>query len=150
MPPPTPRWITLALLLLVPALFALAACGDDDGGGGTTFEPGNLTDPERVPTATPWTDAPDIVILDPDNINPLPPDNPNPTEPTATTEPTGGEPGVCGDTYTVVAGDTTFDIAAKCGVSADDLIALNPDIDPASLSIGQVLNMPSPDDDETE
>ncbi len=149
MSPPAPRWITLALLLLVPALLALAACGDDDDGG-STFEPGNLTDPESVPTATPWTDAPDVVILDPDNINPLPPDNPNPVEPTETPEPNGGEPGVCGDTYTVVAGDTTFGIADKCGVSADDIIALNPDIDPASLSIDQVLIMPSPDDGETE
>ncbi len=149
MPPPPPRWITLALLLLVPALLALAACGDDDDGG-STFEPGNLTDPDSVPTATPWTEVPDVVILDPDNINPLPPDNPNQTEPSETDAPDGGEPGVCGDTYTVVAGDTTFDIAAKCGVDADDLIALNPDIDPASLSIGQVLIMPPPDDGETE
>ena len=149
MSPPSPRWITLALLLLVPALLALAACGDDDDGG-STFEPGNLTDPESVPTATPWTDAPDVVILDPDNINPLPPDNPNAIEPTEAPGPGGGEPGICGDTYTVVAGDTTFGIADKCGVSADDIIALNPDIDAASLSIDQVLIMPSPDDGETE
>ena len=149
MPPHPPRWITLPLLLLVPALLALAACGGDDDGG-STFEPGNLTDPDRVPTATPWTNAPDVVILDPDNINPLPPDNPNPSEPTETPAANGGEPGVCGDTYTVVAGDTTFGIADKCGVSPDDIIALNPDIDPANLSIGQVLILPSPDDGETE
>ncbi len=148
MPPPSSRWITLALFLFVPALLALAACGGDDDDG--TFEPGNLTDPDSVPTASPWTEIPDVVILDPDNINPLPPDNPNPVEPTETPEPNGGEPGVCGDTYTVVAGDTTFGIADKCGVSADDIIALNPDIDPASLSIDQVLIMPSPDDGETE
>ncbi len=149
MPSLPSRWITLALLFLVPALLALAACGGDDDGG-STFEPGNLTAPDRVPTATPWTDAPEVVILDPDNINPLPPDIPNQTEPTDAPEPDDGDPGVCGDTYTVVAGDTTFGIADKCGVSADDIIALNPDIDPANLSIDQVLNMPSPDDSETE
>ncbi len=149
MPPLPPRWITLALLLLVPALLALAACGDDDDGG-STFEPGNLTDPERVPTATPWTDAPDVVILDPDNINPLPPDNPNQSEPTAAPEPSGGDPGVCGDTYTVEAGDMLVGIGEKCGVDWELIAELNPDVDPASLSIGQVLNMPSPDDDETE
>lgn len=142
MPPPAPRWITLALLLLVPALLPLAGCGGDDDGG-STFEPGNLTQPEGVPTATPWTDPPEVFILDPENINPLPPDSPNESGPTATPAANGGEPGVCGDTYTVVGGDTTFGIADKCGVSADDIIALNPDIDAANLSIGQVLNMPS-------
>lgn len=148
-PPPAPRWITLAFLIVVPVLLGLAACGGDDDGG-NSFQPGNLSDPEDVPTATPWVDPPDVVILDPDNINPLPADDPNQTEPTATPEPNGGEPGVCGDTYTVVGGDTTFGIADKCGVSADDIIALNPDIDPANLSIGQVLNLPSPDSGEGE
>ncbi len=149
MPPLPPRWITLTLFLLVPALLALAACGGDDDGG-SPFEPGNLTDSEQVPTATPWTNAPDVVILDPDNINPLPPDNPNQTEPTETTEPNGGEPGDCGDTYTVEAGDMLVGIGEKCGVDWELIAELNPDVDPASLSIGQVLNMPSPDDAETE
>ncbi len=151
-PPPTPRWITLALLLIVPALLALAACGGDDGNsGGATFQPGNLTNPDGVPTATPWTDAPDVLILDPDNIKPLPPDNPNPTEtPEATPEPTGGDPGICGETYTVIAGDFLTAIGEKCGVNWELIAELNPDIDPSSLSIGQVLNMPSPDDGNTE
>ena len=142
----TPRWIALAPLLLVPALLALAACGGDDDGGGT-FEPGNLTNPERVPTATPWANPPELVILDPDDINPLPPDNPNQTEPTASPEPNGGDPGVCGETYTVVAGDTLGAIGANCGVDWELIAELNPDADPASLSIGQVLIMPPPDDE---
>lgn len=143
-PPPPLRWITLALLLLVPVLLALAACGGDDDGGGT-FEPGNLTDPENVPTATPWTEPPEVVILDPDNINPLPPDSPNQPGPAETPEPNGGEPGVCGDTYTVEAGDFLTTIGEKCGVAWELIAELNPDVDPASLSIGQVLTMPSPD-----
>ena len=149
MPPPPPRWITLALLLFVPALLALAACGGDDDGG-STFELGNLTDPDSVPTATPWTTAPDLVILDPDNISPLPPDNPNQTEPSETDAPDGGEPGVCGDTYTVEAGDVLVSIGDKCGVDWELIAELNPDVDPASLSIGQVLILPPPDDGETE
>jgi hypothetical protein len=136
-------------LLLVPALLALSGCGGDDDGG-STFEPGNLTNPGDVPTATPWIDPPEVVILNPDNINPLPPDSPDQNGPSETPAADGGEPGVCGDTYTVVAGDTTFGIADKCGVSADDIIALNPDIDAANLSIGQVLNLPSPGDDENQ
>lgn len=149
MPPPLSRWITLALLLLVPALLALAACGGDDDGGGA-FEPGKLTDPNSVPTVTPWTDVPDIVILDPDNINPLPPDNPPQAEPSETPEPTSGEPGACGDTYTIEAGDTLVTIGIKCGVDWELIAESNPDADPAGLSIGQVLIMPSPDDGETE
>ena len=136
-------------MLSVPVLLALAACGGDDDGG-STFEPGNLSDPDDVPTATPWTNAPDIVILDPDNISPLPPDNPNPVEPTETPEPNGGEPGVCGDTYTVEAGDFLTSIGEKCGVDWELIAQLNPDVDPASLSIGQVLILPPPDDGETE
>jgi len=151
MPPLPPRWATLALLILVPAMLALAACGGDDDGGGGTFEPGNLTAPDRVPTATPWVNAPDVVILDPDNINPLPPDDPNQTEPTPAPDPTGGgEPGVCGDTYTVESGDFLSTIGEKCGVDWQLIAELNPDVDPANLSIGQVLNMPSPNDGESE
>ena len=149
MPPPPHRCPTLAILLFVPILLALAACGGDDDGG-STFEPGNLSDPDDVPTATPWTNAPDIVILDPDNISPLPPDNPNPVEPTETPEPNGGEPGVCGDTYTVEAGDFLTSIGEKCGVDWELIAQLNPDVDPASLSIGQVLILPPPDDGQTE
>ncbi len=149
MPPPLSRWITLALLLLVPALLALGACGGDDDGDGA-FEPGNLTNPDSVPTATPWTEIPDVVILDPDNINPLSPDNPNQTEPTPTPEPIAGEPGVCGETYTIVAGDTLQAIGEKCGVEWELIAELNPEVDPANLVIGDVLIMPPPVDVETE
>jgi hypothetical protein len=128
-------WLVITVSLLV-----AAACGggDDDDNGQT----GQLTDPQNVPTATTWQQPPDVVLLDPNNLPTLPPQQPN--GPTPTPVPTAGEPGVCGDTYTVVAGDTTFGIAEKCGVSADDIIAANPDIDPRSLSVGQVLILPEP------
>jgi LysM repeat protein len=148
MPSLSSRWITLALFLFVPALLALAACGGDDDDG--TFEPGNLTDPDSVPTASPWTEIPDVVILDPDNINPLSPDNPNPADPTPTPEPTSDEPGDCGDTYTVEAGDTFQVIGEKCGVEWQLIAEANPDVESTSLSIGQVLIMPPPDDGGTE
>jgi LysM repeat protein len=45
-------------------------------------------------------------------------------------------------TYTVREGDTLGSIAAKFGVTVDDLIKANPGVDPAALPIGQVLVIP--------
>jgi LysM repeat protein len=54
-------------------------------------------------------------------------------------------------TYTVQSGDTISSIALKFGVSLDDLQAANPEIFPNSMSIGQVLNIPSnPDNPSSE
>jgi LysM repeat protein len=58
----------------------------------------------------------------------------------------GGEtplPGPTPFTYTVQRGDTISSIALKFGVSIDDLQAANPEISPNSMSIGQMLNIPS-------
>ncbi len=46
-------------------------------------------------------------------------------------------------TYTVKSGDTISSIALKFGVSMDDLQAANPEIPPNSMSIGQVIKIPS-------
>ena len=46
-------------------------------------------------------------------------------------------------TYTVKSGDTISSIALKFGVSMDDLQAANPEISPNSMSIGQVIKIPS-------
>ncbi len=45
-------------------------------------------------------------------------------------------------TYTVREGDTFGSIAAKFGVTVDDLIKANPGVDPNALPIGQVLVIP--------
>ncbi len=132
----TPRFLILALFA---PLLILAACGGGDDDSGSL--PGQLTDPETVPTATPWDESPDVVILDPENIQSLPPTQPEGGDGGSPT-PAAGEPGACGEIYIVVAGDTTFGIADKCGVSADDIEAANPDIDIRSLSIGQEINLP--------
>jgi hypothetical protein len=144
-----PRKLTLLSLLVVLPLLALAACGDDDDDGGT-FQPGQLTDPEEAPTSTPWAgdEAPEIVVLDPNNIQPLPPDNPGNPEPSATAAPEPGEPGVCGETYTVEAGDFLVTIGEKCGVDWEEIAALNPEVDPAALTPGDVLIMPPADSAE--
>jgi LysM repeat protein len=46
-------------------------------------------------------------------------------------------------TYTVQPGDTLTSLALKFGVSTDDLQAANPEISPNSMSIGQVIKIPS-------
>ncbi|HSK89412.1 MAG TPA: LysM peptidoglycan-binding domain-containing protein [Anaerolineales bacterium] len=46
-------------------------------------------------------------------------------------------------TYTVRQGDTISSVALKFGVSMDDLQAANPEISPNTMSIGQVINIPS-------
>jgi LysM repeat protein len=49
-------------------------------------------------------------------------------------------------TYTIKSGDTISSIALKFGVSMDDLQAANPEISPNSMSIGQVIKIPSDPD----
>jgi LysM repeat protein len=46
-------------------------------------------------------------------------------------------------TYTVVAGDSLNGISQKFGVSLSDLLAANPDVTGATLSIGTVLTIPT-------
>ena len=46
-------------------------------------------------------------------------------------------------TYTVKSGDTISSIALQFGVSMDDLQAANPEISPNTMSIGQVIKIPS-------
>jgi hypothetical protein len=128
-------------LLVTGTIVILAACGGDDDSRGL---PGQLSDPNNVPTATPWQSAPDVFILDPENIQPLPPSEPDTGGNNGGATPEPGEPGVCGETYTVVAGDTTFGIADKCRVTVEGIQDLNPEVDIRALSIGDVLTMPTP------
>jgi LysM repeat protein len=43
--------------------------------------------------------------------------------------------------YTVKAGDTPSSIAEKAGVPLDDILRLNPDLDPQTLSPGQRIKL---------
>lgn len=137
----TPLYRPLALIITISAAVLLAACG---GGGGndSSGRTGDLTNPRDVPTATPWAQSPDAVILDPNNIQPLPPIGNQ-----GAGGPTGGEAtpapaGECGATYTVVTGDTPSGIAEKCGISTDELLNANPGLDPAAMHVGDVVNIP--------
>ncbi len=135
----TPRPLIFALSS---ALFLVAACGGGDDDDGSV--PGQLTDPDTVPTATPWPTqgGPETIILDPENIQPLPPSQPDGGADGGSPTPAAGEPGECGTVYVVAAGDTTFGIAEKCGVTVEAIEELNPDIDIRALTIGEEINLP--------
>lgn len=134
MPPKAVMSLRLAIsVLALGAGLALlaAACG---GGGGQTLAPsGQLTDPRTVPTATPWSQPPEVIPLEAGEETPA-----------AGQESGEGTPmaGECGETYIVQAGDYPGLIAEKCGVSLEDLLEANPGIEPTNLHIGDELNIP--------
>ncbi len=56
--------------------------------------------------------------------------------------PGGGDNNNGGGSYTIQSGDTFFAIAKKLGLSVDAIKAANPGVDPSSLKVGQVINLP--------
>ena len=130
----TVRTILLPLLALTSGLLLLAACNESDGG---EQPPPLLTDPQSVPTATPWPEPPEPIILEPGALTPI--SESTDSEEGASTPTATGE---CGDVYIVEAGDVPFSIAEKCGVDVDELRELNGIDDPTSLFIGQELKIP--------
>lgn len=137
----TPLYRPLALVITISAAALLTACG---GGGGddSSGRAGNLTDPRDVPTATPWSQSPDVVILDPNNIQPLPPLGNQDADAPDGAEATPAVAGECGSTYIVVSGDTPSGIAEKCGITTDELLNANPGLDPTGLHVGDEINIP--------
>ena len=135
----TPRFVLPVAALSLAVLALLSACGGD-GGGGTAAPRGQLTDPRSVPTATPWTEPPDVTFL-PDALTAVPGAEEGSEEEGGET---GGEatPVDCGDSYTVQSGDFPGRIAEKCGVAVQDLLDANPGIDPNALHVGDKLNIP--------
>jgi hypothetical protein len=99
-----------------------------------------LTNPNNVPTASPWDQPPAVVELDPDAIQPLPPQAGAPTPSPSTA---AGAPGVCGPKYTVESGDTFSSIAAKCGATTQGMRDANPGVDPLTIHPGQEINVPA-------
>ena len=132
------RTVLLFPIGLLPAsLLFLAACG---GGDDENTAPGSLTNPNNVPTASPWDQPPAVVELDPDAIQPLPPQA---GAPTPTPSAAAGAPGVCGPKYTVESGDTFSSIAAKCGTTTQGMRDANPGVDPLTIRPGQTVNVPA-------
>jgi LysM repeat protein len=64
--------------------------------------------------------------------------------PAATTPPPETAPATtaAGSTYTIEAGDTLQTIADQYGTTVEELLVLNPDVDPTALQIGQTIRVP--------
>jgi LysM repeat protein len=132
------RFLVSIALLAAASLTLMVACGgggDEDDGA-----VGQITNPNDVPTASPWDQPPTVLELDPNALAPLPAE----VAPTATPEPAAGEPGVCGPKYTVASGDTFSSIATKCGTTTQAMKDANPGVDPVTIRPGQVVNVPAP------
>lgn len=67
---------------------------------------------------------------------------PSPT-PTRTPPPTLTPTPLPPLTYQVLAGDTLSDIAARFDTTVDDVLALNPGVEPEALQVGYVLRIPA-------
>jgi nucleoid-associated protein YgaU len=133
------------ILLSVSVLLAsaiIAACGG--GGDEEEVRPGELTNPRDVPTVTPWPSPPEIVVIDPNAIQPLPSTGPPiGSDGEASPSPSAAVGnGQCPAQYTVVSGDSPSVIAERCGVTTEQILEANPGLDPRAMFPGQVINIP--------
>jgi LysM repeat protein len=115
------------------ALIILAACG---GGGGSQAGPGQrITDPTRVPTATPLSGDAPLYRIQGDVVQ----------APSGTTTVVAGRtPASTGSTHTVVSGDTCGAIATRYGITTAELRAANRAINEGCTNLvpGQELRIP--------
>jgi hypothetical protein len=137
----TPRSICLSFLFLLLSI-GLAACGG--GGDEEDVRPGDLTNPRDVPTVTPWPSPPEVVVIDPNAIQPLPSTGPpiGTGEGEPSPSPSAAAGGQCPAEYTVVSGDSPSVIAERCGVTTQQILDANPGLDPRGMRPGQVINIP--------
>jgi LysM repeat protein len=63
------------------------------------------------------------------------------TTPPATTRPATTTPAPAAEFYVIEAGDTLAVIADRYSTTVEELLVLNPDIDPVSLTIGQRIRV---------
>ncbi|MCS7059785.1 MAG: LysM peptidoglycan-binding domain-containing protein [Anaerolineae bacterium] len=125
---PFATWVVLAagLVMVIAGAISVALLAPHSSGQPVAF---NIT--PRVTLYATWPPPTDT----------SPPTLPTPTAEAAVVAPT---PTAQSTMYTVVEGDTLWDIAVRFGLSLDTLIAANPNINPDLLSLGMVLNIPAP------
>jgi LysM repeat protein len=95
----------------------------------TTVEPTDLVEPSLVPYKTPTATTNPAITLE------------------ALVEPTRMDPTPTPWVHIVQENDTLLGIANRYGVSLDDLLLANPDIDPRLLTIDQEIIIPGPEGD---
>ncbi|MCC6420681.1 MAG: LysM peptidoglycan-binding domain-containing protein [Gemmataceae bacterium] len=133
------RWRTVLPLLV--GLLGLglvfgAACGGDDTTDSSAGRGKPITDPARVPSATPMKD-PILYQIRGDTIQTV--GGTGTVAPGTNATPTGAR------TYTVKSGDTCAAIAGQFGVSLDALLKANRSIDSGCTNIvpGDTLKIPT-------
>ena len=114
--------LLLAAAAVLLAVFPTVACGgdDDDANAG---KGSRITDPAKVPSATPMRDS-TLYQITGDEVTLS-------GGATSKVTPTGSTPAT-GSTYTVAAGDLCGSIATKFGVTVDDLLKANRTVDCAA------------------
>ncbi len=105
----------LPIVLVSAVALTASACLGGGGGGSSTEGP----DSSKIATATLPAQLPPVRILGESIVS------------------TGGR-----RTYTIRAGDTLSAVADRFGVTLDELLTANPDIDPTGLVAGDTINLP--------
>lgn len=87
----------------------------------------------------------DIPLEEPDDDfmdDDITPNNPatNPSNPTTNPQPTNPQPSSGADNYTVMKGDTLYNLSRRFGLTVDELMRLN-NLNSTVLSIGQILRV---------
>ncbi len=100
----TSRGLTVPALAAALALLLATACGGDGDGERPA---GRLTDPRTVPTATPWADRPEPIILEPGALTPI-------------SETGTGDTGVNGEVGDEVTPVTPFQVTVEDAVNRRD------------------------------
>ena len=89
-----------------------------------------------------------LMRMQPEDISPTATPTPTPTPtatptPTSTPRPTTTPTPIPPLAYQVQPGDTLSAIAARYGITVENILALNPGVEPEALQVGNVLRIPS-------
>lgn len=117
----------------VPGFVAGATAPTSPVGSAPTEQVAATAEPARAPataTARPTT-------------APTPPPSGPPATPAATSAPPAPTPAPAYVEYTVRKGDILYTIAARYGLKVEDILAINQIAKPESLTVGQVIRIPS-------